>query len=215
MGHPVWPLYDLRLRVANLELRLPTEVELADLVAVARAGIHPAAEMPFAVPWTDLPSPAFERSAWQFHLGTRANWRPERWALPLGVWADGRLAGTQDISAENFPGRKTVHTGSWLGAAFQGHGIGRLMRQAVLALAFDHLGAEIAESEAFITNPASAAVSRAVGYEPNGSGRVAPRGTPVDTERFRMTLEGWRSRERPQVEVEGFDACRELFGVAP
>lgn len=213
MGHPVWPLYDIRLRVEHLELRLPTEAELFELIAIARAGIHPPDEMPFSIPWTDLPSPAFERSAWQFHIGTRANWRPDRWVLPLGVWADGRLAGTQDLSAEAFPTRRAVHTGSWLGAAYQGQGIGKLMRQAVLALAFDHLGAELAESEAFLTNPASAAVSRAVGYEPNGMGRVAPRGAPVDTERFRMTLEGWRSRERPLVEVEGVEPCLELFGA--
>jgi RimJ/RimL family protein N-acetyltransferase len=213
MGHPIWPLYDLRLRTGNLELRLPTDAELVELIGVARAGIHPPDEMPFAVPWTDLPSPEFERSAYQFHVGTRAGWRPDRWALPLGVWADGRLAGIQDLSAEGFATRRAVHTGSWLGEAFQGRGIGTLMRQAVLALAFDHLGAEIAESEAFLSNPASAAVSRAVGYEPNGMGRVAPRGEPIDTERFRMTFDQWRARERPVVEVEGLDACLELFGA--
>jgi RimJ/RimL family protein N-acetyltransferase len=213
MGHPLWPLYDLRLRTGNLELRLPTELELAELIAVARAGIHPPDEMPFAIPWTDLPSPAFERSAYQFHLGTRANWRPDRWALVLGVWANGRLVGSQDLSAEGFPTRKTVHTGSWLGAEFQGQGIGKVMRQAVLALAFDHLGALAAESEAFVTNPASAAVSRAVGYEPNGRRIVAPRGEPIEAEGFRMTLEGWRARERPAVEVEGVEACLELFGA--
>jgi RimJ/RimL family protein N-acetyltransferase len=211
--HPTWPLFDLRLRTGDLELRLPTEDDLVALNAVARAGIHPPDEMPFAVPWTDLPSPAFERSAYQVHIGTRASWRPDNWVLPLGVWADGVLAGVQDLSARDFPALRTVITGSWLGQAFQGRGIGRLMRQAVLALAFDHLGAEVAESEALLTNPASSRVSEAVGYGPNGTGRLAPRGIPGETRKFRLTLEGWRSRERPVVEVEGLELCRELFGV--
>jgi RimJ/RimL family protein N-acetyltransferase len=213
VAHPIWPLYDLRLRTGNLELRLPTEVELINLIAVARAGVHPPDEMPFLFPWTDLPSPAFERSAFQFHLGTRANWRPDRWVLPLGVWADGMLTGVQDVSAEEFAARRTVHTGSWLGAAFQGRGIGKGMRHAVLALAFDHLGALAAESEAFETNPASAAVSRALGYEANGRRIVAPRGERIEAEAFRMTLDGWQARQRPRVEIQGVEACLELFGA--
>lgn len=108
---------------------------------------------------------------------------------------------------------RTVGTGSWLGLRFQGHGVGKAMRQAALAPAFDHLGAEVAESEALLDNPASLAVSRGVGYSENGIGRHAPRGIPRDTQRFRMTLEGWRSRPRPEVIVEGLDWCLELFGV--
>jgi RimJ/RimL family protein N-acetyltransferase len=87
------------------------------------------------------------------------------------------------------------------------------MRQAILALAFDHLGAEVAETEAFLDNPASNKVSLAVGYEPNGFGRLAPRGTPRETQKFRLTLEGWRSRPRPPVTVEGLEACLPLFGL--
>jgi RimJ/RimL family protein N-acetyltransferase len=108
-----------------------------------------------------------------------------------------------------------VNTGSWLGLPFQGRGIGKRMRQAVLALAFDHLGALAAETEAMVTNPASSRVSLGVGYQPNGRGVLSPRGTPVETERFRMTLDDWRSRERPLVEVTGLEACLELFGAKP
>jgi RimJ/RimL family protein N-acetyltransferase len=211
--HPVWPLFDLRLRAGDLELRLPTEDDLVELIAVARAGIHPPDEMPFAVAWTDLPSPQFERSAFQFHVAQRAEWRPERWSLPLGVWLDGRPVGIQDISATDFPTLKTVGTGSWLGAPFQGQGIGKLMRQAVLALAFDHLGAEVAESGALVGNARSGGVSLAIGYERNGISRIAPRGVALDHDRYRMTVEAWRARPRPEVIVEGLDACLELFGV--
>jgi RimJ/RimL family protein N-acetyltransferase len=87
------------------------------------------------------------------------------------------------------------------------------MRQAVLSLAFDHLRAEVAETEAFLDNPASNRVSLAVGYEPNGFGRLAPRGVARDTQRFRLTVEGWRARPRPTVTVEGLEACLGLFGL--
>jgi RimJ/RimL family protein N-acetyltransferase len=89
------------------------------------------------------------------------------------------------------------------------------MRQAVLAFAFDHLGAEVAESGAFLDNPASSRVSEAIGYEPNGIDRLAPRGVPRDLRRYRLTLEGWRSKPRPAVEVEGLEGCLDLFGVPP
>src|SRR6187200_3254879 len=107
MSHPVWPLFDLRLRTGDLELRLPTDDDLVELIGVAKAGIHSADEMPFAVPWTDVPSPAFERRAYQFHVGQRASWRPEAWSLPLGVWSEGEAAGMQDISAEGFAVHRT------------------------------------------------------------------------------------------------------------
>ena len=61
MVHPLWPLFDLRLRTERLELRLPNDDEIAQLCEVARAGIHDPEEMPFAFPWTDKPSPRFER----------------------------------------------------------------------------------------------------------------------------------------------------------
>lgn len=211
--HPLWPLYDLRLRTGGLALRLPTEAELPAFSAVAAAGIHPPDEMPFGIAWTDQPSPERERSSYQWWMSTRSGWSVEDWVLTLGVWEEGRPIGFQDLRGPAFPIHRTVGTGSWLGQAFQGRGIGRLMRQAALALAFDHLGAEVAETEAFIDNPASNRVSLAIGYEPNGFGRIAPRGEARETQRFRLTLEGWRARPRPEVTVEGLDACRDLFGL--
>jgi RimJ/RimL family protein N-acetyltransferase len=213
VAHPLWPLFDLRLRTGNLELRLPTDDDIAELTAVARAGIHPPEEMPFGFAWTDAPSPEFERNTARFYWLHRANWQPNAWTLPFGVFVDGRAAGVQDINAKDFAILRTVHTGSWLGGGYQGKGIGRLMRQAVLTLAFDHLGAEVAESGAFLDNPASWHVSEAIGYEPNGIDRLAPRGVARELRRYRLTLEGWRSKLRPAVEVEGLEGCREMFGL--
>jgi RimJ/RimL family protein N-acetyltransferase len=209
----IWPLYRLRLRTGALELRLPAEAELPAFVDVADAGIHPPDEMPFGIPWTDQPSPERERSSYQWWMRSRAAWTPATWTLTLGVWVGGEPAGFQDIGANEFATFRTVHTGSWLGQRFQGHGVGKAMRQAVLALAFDHLGAEAAESAAFLDNPASVRVSLGVGYQPNGIVRAAPRGIARDQQRFRMTLADWRSRPRPTVEVEGLDGCRDLFGL--
>jgi RimJ/RimL family protein N-acetyltransferase len=209
----IWPLYGLRLRSGDLELRVPTEAELPAFIDVARAGVHPPGEMPFGVAWTDKPSPRFEREFYQFHMRVRSAWSPDDWNLTMGVWADGQPAGFQDLTATEFAKLRTVRTGSWLGMSFQGRGIGKRMRQAVLALAFDHLGAEVAESKALFENPASIRVSLGIGYEPNGFGRLAPRGEPRDAQRFRMTLEAWRARPRPEVVVEGLEGCLELFGV--
>jgi RimJ/RimL family protein N-acetyltransferase len=208
----IWPLFGLRLRTGGLELRLPTEAELPAFVTVADAGIHPPDQMPFGIAWTDLPSPARDRSSYQWWMRARASWSVDDWFLTLGVWVDGEPAGFQDLRAHNFAVLRTVGTGSWLGRAFQGRGLGKLMRQAVLALAFDHLGAEAAESKAFLDNPASTGVSLAVGYEPNGIARSAPRGVAREQQRFRMTLEQWRARPRAEVVVEGLDACLDMFG---
>lgn len=220
MPHPLWPLYDLRLRTSdpragNLELRVPLEAELPAFSAVASRGIHPADEMPFRIPWTTMPSPERERSSYQFWMSTRAGWTATDWTLTLGVWVDGEPAGFQDLRGHEFVVYRTVGTGSWLGQGFQGRGVGKLMRQAVLALAFNHLGAEVAETEAFIDNPASNRVSLGVGYQPNGFGRLAPGGVARDTQRFRLTLADWRARPRPQVTVEGLEASLELFGLPP
>jgi RimJ/RimL family protein N-acetyltransferase len=212
MSHP-WPLFDLRIRTQRLELRLPTEVELLELAVIAAGGIHPPEEMPFAVAWTDLPSPAFERSLLQYHWGTRAQWHPEKWTLDLAVWDDGRPVGLQGLAASDFATLRTVSTGSWLGRAFQGRGIGKEMRSAVLGLAFDHLGAEVATSGSFVDNPASAAVSRALGYEENGRDRLAPRGSAKELIRYRMTLDQWRAQPRPAIDVSGLERALELFGV--
>jgi RimJ/RimL family protein N-acetyltransferase len=87
------------------------------------------------------------------------------------------------------------------------------MRAAVLGFVFDGLGARVAESSAFLDNAASNAVSRKLGYEPNGFGSLAPEGVARETQLFRMTDEGWRSRPRPALTIEGLEACREMFGA--
>jgi RimJ/RimL family protein N-acetyltransferase len=115
--------------------------------------------------------------------------------------------------AHQFATFQAVDTGSWLGRGQHGRGLGKEMRGAVLALAFDGLGAEVATTEAFLDNPASAGVSRSLGYVPNGTGSIAPEGVSRPTERFRLTRTIWAARPRPPVAIVGLEACREMFGA--
>jgi RimJ/RimL family protein N-acetyltransferase len=208
-----WPLFGLVIRTERLELRLPTESELVEMLALARSGIHDASSMPFGFAWTDKPSPQFERDYMKYHYSTRANWKPDDWTLDLAVWVDGQLCGTQGIRGEEFPVYRSVGTGSWLGREYQGRKIGIEMRSAALSFAFDHLGAERATSEAFIDNASSVGVSRSLGYADNGYQWMAPRGEPRQEQRFLMTREMWHSRARAPITVSGLDACRDMFGI--
>jgi hypothetical protein len=78
----VTPLFGLRLRVAQLELRLPTEDEVLALAHLAEQGVHPPDEMPFFVPWTDeIGRPGFVEGFVEFHRERRAAWEPDAWEL--------------------------------------------------------------------------------------------------------------------------------------
>ncbi len=124
--------------------------------------------------------------------------------------------GVQELSAKQFAALRSVETGSWLGRAHQGRGLGREMREAVLHLAFAGLGAEEALSGAFEDNVSSLATSRAVGYEENGEARGPRRDGAARTIRFRMSRQGWEGRRRADVEITGLEDCLEMFtGPAP
>lgn len=213
MEEPLWPLYRLRLRTPDLELRLPTEDELVALCKVARAGIHDPATMPFSTNWTDQPSPRFEREFLKYHWATRAEWSPERWRLELAVFHNGAPIGVQGAQATQFPTLREIHTGSWLGRPFQGRGFGKQMRAAVLELAFTGLGASAATSDAFVDNPVSIAVSRALGYRDNGITRTVVRGEARTLLRLRLEAADWAAHRYCPVEITGLDGCRDMFGI--
>jgi RimJ/RimL family protein N-acetyltransferase len=211
----VAPLLDLRLRTARLELRLPVGDELVQLARLAEAGIHPPETMPFRVAWSDeAGKPSFLASFVAFHEGQRTGWRRDRWALVLGVWAKGELAGTQSLEAVDFAVSRTVSTGSWLGRRFQRRGFGTEMRAAVLDLAFAGLGAARALSGAIEGNVASERVSAKLGYEAGGERIVAPRGEPVRELELVLTREVWERYRKTPVVIEGLDACLPLFGLS-
>ena len=144
----------------------------------------------------------------------RAEWKADDWHLPFGVFRNGRLIGVQALYAKRFPVLREVETGSWLTRAEQGQGFGKEMRCAVLRFAFECLEADVARSAAFLDNPASAAVSRAIGYRENGRSREAPRGVPQERVNFELTRGEWEARRTslPAATITGFDEARTMFG---
>lgn len=210
-----WPLLGLRLHTDRLELRLPSDEELAELGDVAAAGLHEPDRMPFLSAWTDVPPAQRARAVVQQHWLRRGTWSPDHWALTLVVFAQGRPIGVQAVSAEDFAVTREVRTGSWLGLAHQGRGFGREMRSAVLHLAFAGLGAEEATSAAFTDNPASLAVSARLGYRPDGVQRDNVQGRLRVTRRLRLSRADWERTDRPAVELTGLGPCLPEFGLGP
>lgn len=208
-----WPTFGLRLHTPRLTLTPVRDDDLAELVTLVRAGIHDPDDMPFSIPWTlasvdDLPG-NFLRYQWSL----RARTGPDEWTLPFVVWEEGRIVGLQDVGAREFAVRRVVDTGSWLGRAHQGRGIGTEMRAAVLAFAFDHLGADVALSAAFVDNLRSRGVSDRLGYQVNGQDVVQRRpGERAVSVRLRVTPEIFL-RPAWTLRVEGVDACRTLLGL--
>ncbi|OLT11299.1 GNAT family N-acetyltransferase [Pseudonocardia sp. CNS-139] len=213
MTHPdPWPLRHLVLRTPRLELRPDDDAGLLELVAEARRGVHPPERMPFVVPWTDDPPDRLGVETLRFHWLQRASVGPDDWPLNLLVRLDGRVIGSQGVHGTHFAVVRSVLTGSWIGLRHQGRGIGTEMRAAVLAFAFDHLGAVRARSGAFTDNLASLRVSERLGYRRNGSEWVPRRGVPAEQVRLVVTPETF-VRPDWELEVDGLDACRPLLGL--
>lgn len=214
MAHPYWPLFDIRLRTERLELRWPTDDDCLALTELAGRGIHKPGWMPFAHPWTEQPSPERERTSMQFYWSTRANWKPESWNFVLVTLLDDEVVGTQSIGASDFAIRKVVESGSWLGQAFQGQGLGKEQRAAVLELAFTGLGATRAESAAREDNRPSLGVSKSLGYEENGDAVVSNSGKAIRQINLKLSRQRWESCRSHDVQISGLAPCLELFGAA-
>ena len=213
-SHP-WPLYGLRITTPRLELRIPDDEDLVELFEAARAGIHPAGEMPFGIPWTDgIQEPGALERFLSFYWTARGALAPEKWQLPFAVVSDGAVVGTQEIFSEDFAGSRSVATGSWLTLSAQGRGIGVEMRAAVLHLAFAGLGALEAQTSAWLDNRASQRVSLRLGYVHEGEQLLARRGEPTRHLRYRLTREAWQRTHFDGIELHGLEPCLALLGSA-
>jgi RimJ/RimL family protein N-acetyltransferase len=213
-----WPLFDLRIRTPRLELRPDWDDGLQQLAEEAARGIHEPGFMPFLNAWTEVEPEARALSVLQWNWRSRGELGPDKWALNLLVCCEGRVIGTQGLMAEHFAKLRTVETGSWIGLAHQGQGIGKEMRAAALHLAFEGLGAERAVSSAFEDNTRSLGVSRALGYEDDGE-QWHLRGTdeePGRTVRLRLTRARWKAH-RPEyaITLEHLEPCLPILGAAP
>ena len=212
MTHAYWPLLDLRLRTGDLELAPLVEADLAEVVRLMPADLelNPTATR-FAVDDRTHRGVVLHQEYWRSY-GT---WTTQAWRFHLAVRRDGVLLGLQELEGNEFPTLRTVDTSSWLVESARGAGIGKAMRRAVLALAFDHLGAQAAITSAWHDNHASLGVSRSLGYRPNGESLLA-RGDGVDTlVHLRMTLDDWRSAGgAPDVTATGVPEALPLFGLS-
>ena len=123
--------------------------------------------------------------------------------------------GCQTLRAENFPHTATVSSASWLGAPFQGKGLGTTMRASVLHFAFSQLNAQYATTTYVEGNNPSRRVSEKMGYEQNGysvNSYTLPAGE-VEVAKVNsmiLTKERWESF-RPsfceEITFEGVEEC--------
>lgn len=208
-----WPLFGLRVRTPRLELRYPDDDLAAEVAELAVRGIHPPGYRPFLRLWDEVPPPHQQRNTLQHLWKARSSWTPESWDCTLAAVADGRVIGLQTMGGAEFATRRTVGTGSWLGLAHQGRGLGTEMRAAVLHLAFSGLGAVRAESGAWHDNAASLAVSRNLGYAENGDEWLR-RGDGPDREvRLVLSRDRWEQHGRDDIEIVGLEPCLPFFGA--
>lgn len=208
-----WPLRHLVLRTPRLELRPDDDAGLAELVDQAYGGVHPPEEMPFLMPWTDADPRYLGRGILQHFWSQRAALAPERWSVHFLVRRDGRVLGTQGLSGTEFAVTREVTTGSWLGRAHQGDGVGTEMRAAVLLFAFDVLGATAARSSAFADNHASHRVSAKLGYRRDGTATEVRRGARSTDVRLVLPASDL-VRPAWTLDVAGADGCLGLLGAA-
>ncbi|HEY0165516.1 MAG TPA: GNAT family protein [Jatrophihabitans sp.] len=211
-AHPYWPLWDVRLSVADLQLRPMTEADQLPLADLLPDDLELD---PQATRYPGLDEATNRRViGFQSYWSSYGSWKPERWRLPFCVRVGGELVGVQELEAEDFALLRTVDSASHLAPRVRGRGIGKQMRRAVLALAFGPLQAEAAITSAWHDNHASLAVSRALGYQPNGES-LHPRGNGVDTmTHLRLRRSQWLAAGGAAgVVLEGVPACLPYFGL--
>lgn len=219
----VWPPFGLWIESPRLVLRVIRETDYPQYVAAATSGVTRTESNPFAVAWNEKSPGELVRSSLPWLWSTRSRIGPDDWYLMLGVFlkdnADGgsgaeRLIGMQDCSAADWQVLRTVTSGSWLRADEQGQGYGREMRAAMLLWAFDHFGAEYAESAAYRWNGRSRAVSLGLGYEVTGVRRVtdAHGEAPAIEETYCLAAADLIRPEWP-VSVSGSEALAGFFAA--
>ena len=215
MAHPHWPLFDLEVHTPRLSMRYLDDELGTELATLAARGIHDSEFMPFSMPWSDAASPDLERDALRYYWRCRAETLPTGWSLQFAAIESGTVVGTTGLIATDFPVARTFETGSWLGRAHQGRGLGTELRMATLQLGFLGLDALVATTGAFRDNGPSLGVTRKLGYEPNGIGTHDRRGAYAEIERYRMTRDRFVAEvQRDDIEIVGDERARELLGVS-
>lgn len=210
----IWPLFDLRVRTPRLSLAYVTDDLGFRLAELASRGIHDPHTMPFSEPWTDAPTNLLQRNAMQYYWRCRANTCADNWDMVLAASdPEGQLVGMCSLSATRFPTLRTAATGSWLGAEFQGRGLGLEMRHAALHLLFAGLGGERATTRAWHDNRASLGVTRSLPYTYTGAELALRRDKPDTMLSFSMDRGQWTAQRHDDIELVGIPAVRAQLGL--
>ncbi len=208
-----WPFFGLTVTTPKLELRYATDELLVELTAVADDVIVPGT-LPFDGDATFYDRSIDGRRRWLAgQWAARGRTSPGWWVLVFAVIVDGHAVGTQEISATDFASLRTAGTFSWLTRSYQGRGLGKEMRAAVLHLAFGGLAADRVTSEAFVDNAASIGVSQALGYERDGTLWALRQGEPAPMNRFVLSRQRWAVERRDDIIINGLGPCLPLLGL--
>jgi RimJ/RimL family protein N-acetyltransferase len=207
-----WPFFDLRITSGDVLLRGATDGDLPALLEALPDDLEldPRLERFATLPEARDRERRFVAGLWRH----RGQWSPSSWCLDLVVEHRGRVVGIQSLEGDDFPTLRTVDSASWLTPGARGRGVGTAMRAGVLALAFDHLGADAAVTSAVRSNAASLGVSRRLGYVDNGVGRVHGAAGPVDLQYLRLSRGAWRA-SGVTARISGVEACLPWFEAGP
>lgn len=153
-----------RLTCGELTLKGISQNGIEELASAASGVIHSDSYMPFGSPWTaGTPEQRIDRLRHWYAVRLREASR-ERWTFIFSVHLGDQIVGSTNLHADRFRDNRTVSTGSWLLRSVHGGGIGTTMRRTLLELAFSHLGADRATSEAWDDNWPSRRVNEKCGY---------------------------------------------------
>jgi len=203
-------LHGIRLRTADLDLRVMTEADLAGLCALLPDDLS---MNPHATTYAGLDDRANRRAVLvQGYWRALGLWSPDDWALPFVVRSAGEVVGAQWLEGPDWRADHLVDSSSWLVPAARGRGLGKQMRAAVLALAFGPLGADAAVSSAVVDNAASLGVSRALGYRETHRSVLEHSGETL--QHVRLERAAWeRSGQAHEVVIAGASPALPLFGI--
>lgn len=207
----IFPAFGTRIECGPVMLRALREADVPRVSELVAQGIHAEGARPFIVPWNlDDNQPL---RTLQYYFTTWGKLSADDWVLMFAVERDGVMVGVQDIAAKHFAILRSAVTGSWLSMPAQGRGTGTLMRQAVLAFGFDHLGAVEMRSAAWADNANSHRVSEKCGYASNGYRLGVREGQSVREDQFVVTKETF-VRPPYDLVVTGLDPFLAAVGLS-
>lgn len=209
-----WPVFDIEVLTPDLCLKALTDEMIPELLEVIHAGVHPTGVETGSFPPTHLSGMDLERVCVLAWWSARVNWTPSAWHLDLVAFErsePGRPIGMQSIRAQDFATDREVSTMSWLSRDRHGQGLGKEIRLAALAFAFDGLVADKVVSGAERSNLASKGVSFACGYEFCGVETIETDNGPLVLDRFETTSDRWRQLQRLPVTVNNLGPARADF----